>query len=125
MEGGKKVERLKNWKGTVSLGSWPTIERRDETYYDPSFCPLAARNKHLLRHRVKGEEGWRRAIDVDCRGTRSPPVHATYFPSKSFLLPRSHFPQTGERNGGVLPRRGKTTIARTALGHATVARRRC
>lgn len=95
MEEGKKVERLKNWKGTVSLGSWPTIERRDETYYDPSFCPLAARNKHLLRHRVKGEEGWRRAIDVDCRGTRSPPVHATYFPSKSFLLPRSHFPQKG------------------------------
>ncbi|KAG7190996.1 hypothetical protein KM043_007043 [Ampulex compressa] len=49
------------------------------TYYDPSFCPFAARNKHLLRHRVKWEEGWRGAIDVDCRGTISSPFTTSSF----------------------------------------------
>lgn len=44
------------------------------TYYDPSFCPFATRNKHLLRHHVKWEERWRGAIDVDCRGTFLPRV---------------------------------------------------
>ena len=65
---------------------WFTIRHGwTRTYYDPSFCPFAARNKHLLRHRVKGEERWCSAIDVDCRGTLLPLFHfpLSTFPSSS------------------------------------------
>lgn len=60
--------RLGPWRYRSTMS--PSAER--ERYYDPSFCPFAARNKHLLRHHVKCEERWRGAIDVDCRGTFLP-----------------------------------------------------
>lgn len=79
------------------------------TYYDPSFCPFAARNKHLLRHHVKWEERWRGAIDVDCRGTFLPRALSRRVPffvhSGRFSLSAVYRPE--ERNGGTFPNGGK------------------
>lgn len=79
------------------------------TYYDPSFCPFAARNKHLLRHHVKWEERWRGAIDVDCRGTFLPHALSRRIPflvhSGRFSLSTVYRPE--ERNGGTFSNGGK------------------
>lgn len=85
----------------------PSAER--ERYYDPSFCPFAARNKHLLRHHVKCEERWRGAIDVDCRETFLPrgslAASLSSRLSGRFSLPTVYHPE--ERNGGTFPNVGK------------------
>jgi len=92
----------------------PTMPRRGwtRTYYDPSFCPFAARNKHLLRHHVKWEERWRGAIDVDCRGTFLPrPLslsrRASLFFVHSGCSSLSAVYRPEERNGGTFPNGGK------------------